>query len=71
MQLDFTALLPVAVMGVIGWLIRNTFKEWGTKLDGAVQEIRQIKDDHGNRLTALETVVEGWHPLRRKSDPPV
>lgn len=70
MQVDFTALLPSLIVALIGWLIRLAFKEWGTKLDVAVKEIREIRDEHGNRLTALETVVEGWHPLRRKSDKP-
>ncbi len=73
MTVDFTSLLPTLIVGIIGWLIRNAFKTFGEQLKTAVEEISKVKDVQvfdGNRITALETSVEGWHPLRRKTDHP-
>lgn len=73
MQLDFSALVPSLIVAVIGWLIRNTFKSFGDKLDKIAEDVHGVKAvqvDDGNRITALETVVEGWHPLRRRTDTP-
>lgn len=71
LQVDFSTLLAPGVVGIMAWLIRGTFRQFGEKLDSVVADVkegRMVQDGHGNRLTALETAVSGWHPVRRKTD---
>ena len=69
-SIDLLALLPSLITAGIGLLIKMTFKSWGDKLDKAVTDIAEIKEEHGNRLTAVETLIQGWPPVRRKTDRP-
>jgi len=55
MNIDLTALLPSLLVGGIGLLIRLTFKTFGDKLDKVVTEVERMREEHGNRLTRVET----------------
>lgn len=69
---DFEPLLPVVMIGVIGWLIRQTLKNYEDKLDGAItrmergqgevqQEVRQLAEAQGEdrrRLSVLQAVLK-------------
>lgn len=66
---DFIMLGLTVVFAVIGWLVRQQFATFSQQLSDAVSQVQEIKDDHGNRITALETTVQGFKPRgRRKED---
>jgi hypothetical protein len=63
-QIDVTQLIGPAIMGIIGWLIRNTFKSFEEKLDGVVTEVHDMRDKQvldGERIAKLEARWSGFH----------
>lgn len=62
----FAPMMATAVTGVIGFLIKHSFQKFETKLDAVVNAVSDIREKHGERLTALETDIDWLTKMRKR-----
>lgn len=61
MTVDFTSLLPTVIVGVIAWLIRQSFKNFEDKLTTAVDKIEALDsrtDKMERRMSVGEAILK-------------
>lgn len=60
-MIDFTALLPSAIVAIIGFLIRHAFKSFAEKLDGVVikfDKLDERMDIQEKRLSVTDAILK-------------
>lgn len=66
MTVDIISLVVAAVVSGIGFLIRHWFVKFDAKLDEVVKAVGDIREKHGERLTALETDFDWLSKIRHR-----
>jgi len=66
MTIDVMSLVVAAVVSGIGFLMRHWFVKFDAKLDEVVRGVADIREKHGERLTALETDFDWLSKMRTR-----